>query len=88
MAAHTSSIPRAVQNFSTVGRPQARPGRGSRLGLPAGLRRLAGPDAVEDDLEPALGHLARVEQLDRARGEVARVGVALLALLVPAALIR
>src|ERR1019366_10261670 len=34
--------------------------------------------AVEDELEPSPGDLARVEELDRAGGEVARVGVALL----------
>ncbi len=37
-------------------------------------RRLAEADSVQDDLELAAGDLACVELLDRARGEVARIG--------------
>ena len=60
--------------------PRLHPGVVARLRVARGLGRVAGPNAVEDDLEAALRDLARIEQLDRAGGEVARVRIALLPL--------
>ena len=54
----------------------------SGLCVASRLGRIARPDTVKDDLEPALGDLPGVQELDRSGGQVAGVGIALFALLV------